>query len=199
MAQTTTQISKKQAPPVRRPTIEKPQRDLTPTQEEMADLASDLIMNGGSRQDLDPFVRVLLRHQFRKFICAQDTSEATVNEYANRWFEQHSVRLVKQWSDPIKRPTADDTKPKTVAELARANVRHELRDHFEDFFADARDGVEPLWMLNEILTYCTDTGYDLVKAFTAALDLDDTYVRVPWSQADKVRAFVKLIEEREAD
>jgi hypothetical protein len=199
MAQTPTRISKKQAPPARKPASEKPQGDLTPTQEEMSDLASDLIMNGGSRQDLDPFIRVLLRHQFRKFVCAENTSEATVNEYANQWFEQHTVRLVKQWPEPIKRPAADDTKPKTVAEMARANVRRELRDHFEDFFADARDGVEPLWMLNEILTYCTDTGYDLVKAFTAAMDLDDTYVRVPWSQADKVRAFAKLIDDKESE
>jgi hypothetical protein len=199
MPQTTTQISKKQAPPARRPPSEKPQKDLTPTQEEIADLASDLIMNGGSRQDLDPFIRVLLRHQYRKFIHAQDASEATVNEYANRWCEQHALRLVKQWPEPIKRPAADDTKPKTVAEMARANVRHELRDHFEDSFAESTDGLEPLWMLNEILTYCTDTGYDLVKAFTAAMDLDDTYVRVPWSQADKVRALVALIAEKESE
>jgi hypothetical protein len=199
MPQTATRTTKKQALPARRPASEKPQRDLTPTQEEMADLASDLIMNGGSRQDLDPFVRVLLRHQSRKVFHGEKDLEATVNGYANQWFEEHSLRLVKQWPDPIKRPTADDTKPKTVAELAKANVRRELRDHFEDFFADAGDGVESLWMLNEILTYCTDTGYDLVKAFAVVIAEDDTYIRVPWSQADKVRAFTKLIAEKESE
>jgi hypothetical protein len=40
-------------------------------------------------------------------------------------------------------------------------------------------------------------SYDIAKAFAVVMDADDTYVRVPWSQADKVRAFVELIAEKE--
>jgi hypothetical protein len=58
---TTTQNTKKQAPPARKPVSEKPQKDLTPAQEEVADLASDLLMNGGSQQDLDVLLTALFR------------------------------------------------------------------------------------------------------------------------------------------
>jgi hypothetical protein len=65
---TAIQNTKKQAPPARRPTSVKPHRDLTPTQDEVADLPSDLIMNGGSEQDLNLFLRALLRHAINTLV-----------------------------------------------------------------------------------------------------------------------------------
>jgi hypothetical protein len=194
---TTTQITKKQAPLARKPTSVKPHRDLTPTQEEVADLASDLLINGGSQQDLYLLLTALFRHQYRKFSFAKEATEATVAARAEQWLHRSSQQIIKHWPEPVEDPAKEPT-PTTVKEIARTNVRRELQMQYEEFVTRTY-GLEPIWMLNEILEYCTSGAYDLAKSFAVVMDADDTYVRVPWSQADKVRAFVELIAEKESN
>jgi hypothetical protein len=195
---TAIQNTKKQAPPARRPPSVKPHRDLTPTQDEVADLASDLIMNGGSQQDLSLFLRALLRHEYRKHGFGKKASTDHIDATVSQWLDRSSQRIMKQWPDPIEGSNVEGVKPKTVVEMAQANVRRELKDQFAEFLA-REDGLEPIWLLNDILTYCTSAGYDLAEAFAVVMDADDIYVRVPWSQADKVRAFVKLLDDGESN
>jgi hypothetical protein len=85
-----------------------------------------------------------------------------------------------------------------VKEIAQADITRRLRDSFKELLTDW-DGFEAKWLLNEILEYHSSVKSDLLEAFTQCIDADQTYIRVQWSQADKVRAFVKLIDDKESD
>jgi hypothetical protein len=205
---TAIQNTKKQAPAAPRPASAKPHRELTKTQAEIADLASRLIIEGGNREDVMPFLAALYRHQYRNMSFYgsahhtpeqwEDATQAMGNRDAGQAFN-HLMRL---WPEPdsghSKGENEDGPKPTTVKEIAQADITRRLRDSFEQLLTD-QNGLEGKWLLNEVLEYHDSVKSDLLEAFTYCIDADQTYIQVPWSQADKVRAFVKLIDEKEAD
>jgi thymidylate synthase ThyX len=125
------------------PAIERPHKDLTEIQEEIASLASDILLNGGAREDVDLMLTALLRHRVRRtsggrHFQAEDPAKA--DQGAN-WSAQHLAErfyqgLAKHW--PEKRPASADTPqkpaPTTVADLMRTNVRAHLIENFEEFY-----------------------------------------------------------------
>jgi hypothetical protein len=197
------EVQTEQKPATRRRPDEKPHKDLTSTQEEVAALASDIILNGGDRAEVIPFLAALQRYRFKRLSVVDSShtpaeweevavsrgmkdAEADYQDLAHCWPDRAAAQPVG---------AADVPKPTTVKEMVFANVREELRDRLDQFLSD-QAGLESFWLLNEILAYVHDAGYDLAQAFTTAMHSDKTYVRVSWSQADKVQGFIKLIEEK---
>jgi hypothetical protein len=64
--------AKKPAAAERKPPIERPHKNLTQTQEEVANLASDILLNGGEREDVNLLLTALLRHRVRRRSLSSD-------------------------------------------------------------------------------------------------------------------------------
>jgi hypothetical protein len=193
---------KKQAPPVHTPVSEKPHKNLTRIQEEVAELCSDLILSGGSRDDVLPFLAAAYRHKYRRFshadgaIALNDDAIA----YGNTYVEDAYQHLVRRWPEPSEKPADDDDNSKrtTVKEIAQADLRSQLRKRFEKFLCDT-EGLEAIWLWNEILIqYDGDAEIDFATAISKVVDNYDDYVRVHWEKADKVRKFAALLGDEEA-
>ena len=91
--------------------------------------------------------------------------------------------------------------PKTVSEMARANVRRSLEGRFEEFLGNAR--VHELYLLDNILVdfgsrnggpEAESAESPLAEAFMLALDSDDTYVKVPRDCVDLVEEFLETLD-----
>jgi hypothetical protein len=184
------------------PRAERPHKTLTKTQEEIADLASDLILNGGAHEDVDLMLTALLRHEYRRFSFGGRSTFRTptqndqlAHEHAARWLHDRYRHLSAHW--PAAKPEAKDAQnapaPKTVAEMVRANVRGSLQNAFDEFMTDGH-GIEPAWLLNEILEDANNEG-DLALAIHYALDQSQIYVRVPVKHHERIQEFVEFLEE----
>lgn len=186
-----------QKPAPERP--ERPHKTLTRTQEEMADLASDLLLNGGAYDDVNLLLTALLRHQYRRYSFggrseynSPEKQEQGAAQHAERRRPQHYMSLFTCW--PKEAPIADGKPvlPKTVTEMVRANIRGSLEDAFDAFMTDS-EGIEPCWLLNEILQDANNEG-DLAKGIHYALDQSTVYVRVPLKHHERIEEFVEFLE-----
>jgi len=55
------------------------------------------------------------------------------------------------------------------------------------------DGIEPVWVLNEVLED-VNNGEDLGKAFHYALDHAGIYIRVPAEHEESVREYLEALK-----
>src|SRR3954451_22498969 len=129
----------KQATPERK--AERPYKNLSQVQEELADLASDILLNGGAREDVDMLLTALLRHEREskshgRIGTAVGREEA--NKYAKRFSERYYLNLAKSW------PKEESPEPgvhygqrpeRPVTEMVRANIREKFMDEVEEFLA----------------------------------------------------------------
>jgi hypothetical protein len=190
-----------------KPRAERPHKGLNPLQEELAGLVADMLLNGGVRGDVDLLLTAIDSHQCRKFLSNidKDASPAKIDESVQKRLANGSVvedwyrRLAKGWPDGKRAAPASEAKDRlnSVAEIVRANILQRLTEQFEEFLAKT-DGVENMWLLNEVLEYANSVGHDIARAFASSVDGDDTYVRVPWGLAKQVKEFVALLEKRAA-
>jgi hypothetical protein len=192
MSQSTTENKKTQTP--RSFPSEKPHRDLTSIQAEIADLATQLIVSGGMQADVMPFLSALYRHQYRNTTFCQDDAEETIKSRAASRAECCLRDLVRQWPQRAEKPTDEETTPTTVKDIVQTDLRNRLAEHFEEFVRDHAD-LESIWLLNEVLEWYTSDSIDLAEAFARMIDSDKTYVPVPWPQAKKLREVAKLLVE----
>lgn len=192
---------KKHTPPVHKPVSEKPHKNLTRIQEEVAGLCSDLLLTGGSRDDVMPFLAAAYRHKFRRssYVAGDATWNNHVILCGNNHAEDAYQHLVRRWPEPTEKPAEDDDDAKrtTIKEIAQADLRNRLRTNFEKFLCNT-DGVEALWLWNEILIQYADGEIDFADAISKVVDHYDDYVRVHWQKADKVRKFAELLGDEEA-
>lgn len=184
-----------------KPAVERPHKGLTAIQEELADLASQIILYGGLRQDVELFLTALIRHQYRhrSFVLAEHAEIVAIRQQdIVRWVASAYAELRKDWPATRGAPaTVEQPVASTVAELVRANVRDSLRDQFERFLTD-ENGIESAWLLNEILQY-VESGDDLTKAIYHAMDRAHIYIRVPNIYAKQVREYLELLEGKEVE
>ncbi|MGA8029385.1 MAG: hypothetical protein WB992_19765 [Bryobacteraceae bacterium] len=188
--------------------IERPHKGLTQIQEELCYLASDILLNGGAQKDVSLMLTALLRHDWRRRSYTRPT-EAGANaavvdhgaqEYAARLVDDHHRRLASGWPAPKSKSKdgQDNPKLRTVTEMVRADILASLRQQFEDFLDDA-DGIEKVWLLNEVLED-VNSGIDLPEAFYYAVrSIDELYVRVPWEHKKRIEEFVGLLEKEETN
>jgi hypothetical protein len=84
-----------------------------------------------------------------------------------------------------------------VTEMLSANIRASARQQFDRFLTDAR-GIEPVWLLNEILeNYNSDQ--DMGDAIYSPMDRAEIYVRVPPEHKERIEEFVAFLQKEEAD
>jgi hypothetical protein len=183
------------------PPIERPHKDLTRIQEEVADLASDILLNGGTKEDVDSILTALLRHRYKRLSFAQrkpaDEMEKEANAEASRYKESYYQRLCKHWPEK-RQETADEPigPERPVKEMVRANIRESLLDKVEQLLTDT-DGIETVWLLNEIVENI-NSGEEPGEAISQVLDRAEIYVRVPWQHKKRIEEFVAFLEKGRA-
>lgn len=197
--------NKKAAPAERMPAVERPHRDLPFVQEELADLCSQIILYGGSRQDLDLILTALGRHKYMNYSCSRKATGPKLveaykeaNEHANFLRERWYRALCQHWPEPKDATESEESSSpeRPVVEMVRADIRNSLRARIEELLRDDH-GIETVWLLNEIVADI-NAGYEPGQAVWSALDRADIYVRVPYKHKKRVQDFVKFLEKGEA-
>ncbi len=180
-----------------------PWRTLPEIQQEVAEVASDMIVNGGDQEDVGLLITAVLRHKWRRYMSRRpkslDDTEKEVDEaalnYAARGKQDRYKKLARYWPDeqPTTTTTPDKPKATTVVEMVRDNFRKKAREAFEDFMANS--GVpEEVHLLGEILELAAQ-GNPLIEAISIELQDAHTYVHVPDKHVARVRDFLKFLED----
>ena len=201
--------TKKPATAERKTAVERPHKNLTQTQEEIADLASNMLLNGGARQDLDLLLTALARHQYRNMSFARgplDRGSSSADEI-NARAEERAALLTEDWYRDLARhwpePKAEaegfesGSVARPVTEMVSANIRASARQQFDQFLTDVH-GIEPVWLVNEILEN-VNSGSDMGEAIYYPMDRAEIYVRVPWEHRQRIEEFVAFLEKGESD
>jgi hypothetical protein len=171
-------------------------KNLTPTQERFADLAADLILNGGDDEDVYLFLRAAMRHERRRIFPETLTGKYRItspDEFANQHIGREFKSLARNW--PERPAKAEDPKPRTVKEMISVNVRRQLQDSFEEFMRDA-EGLTDIYLLRDVFIDWISGHRELGEAFSRVLETDQTYIQVPWKLERQVRQFVELLQEK---
>jgi len=159
-------------------------------------LAADLIMNGGHEADISNLLRAASGHLiYLQFPRRDDWRDERIANDLPDWLEQIS----RHW--PMKNESQHQP-PKTASELARANIRANLRRSFECFLGFSK--LHDLYLLEHILQevdgrsrgVCDEAAESiLAEAFMQVLDSDNTYVKVPAGDIEAVEEFLKTLSE----
>jgi len=201
--------TKKPAPVERKTAVERPHKNLTQTQEWVADIASDILLNGGAREDLELVLGALARHHYRNQSFTRGPLEhgslsaaqldANATAYATRLREDWYRDLAKHW--PERKTETEDPErgaaARPVTEMVRANIRASAQAKFEEFLTDAT-GIEPVWLLNEVLDNF-NSGRDIGEAIWDAMDRAEIYVRVPYEHKERIEEFVAFLQKEETE
>ena len=139
----------------RKTAVERPHENLTQTQEQVADIASDILLNGGAREDLELVLGALARHHYRNMSfsrgpvgCGSLSAaqlDARATAYATRIREDWYRDLAKHWPGRKAEAEGSERLPvaRPVTEMVRANIRASAQAQFEQFLTDT-DGIEPI-------------------------------------------------------
>ena len=201
--------TKKPAPAERKTAVERPHKNLTQTQEQVADIASDILLNGGAREDIELVLGALARNHYRNMSFARGPVgggslsaaqlDARATAYATRIREDWYRDLAKHWPERKAEAEGSERVPvaRPVTEMVSANIRASARRQFEDFLTDAR-GIEPVWLLNEILENY-NSEQDMGEAIYSPMDRAEIYVRVPPEHKERIEEFVAFLQKEETD
>ena len=105
---------------------ERPHKGLTETQEELAELASDMLMNGGARDDMDSLLFALDQHWYRRGYARSDQSTVEIDKNIEERNRRHGTFVERWYRDLAKigrrrsRSTSPDenvSRPKGVVKL----------------------------------------------------------------------------------
>jgi hypothetical protein len=193
-------MPKRKTVPLPPATVDPQPRPLTNIQELVCHLAADLVMNGGHESDVTNLLRATIGHSLHLwFPESDDWHLGRIKRDLPDWLR----RISRHW--PAKNKTdPEEELPKTVSEMARANLRRQLRSHFESFLGGAR--VQDLYLLDNVLMDFDNGGAGadadtaespLAEAFMLALDSDDTYVKVPSERIEAVEQFLGKLDAEE--
>src|SRR6185312_2721252 len=184
----------------------RPEIELTPIQQHVADLTSDLIMNGGHPADVDRLLIAAIAHdqerQFPDFPQDPQKRRQEAEGVARERLADWRLRLSRAWREPSVAP--ERPLPPTVAEMAREGAREALEDHCYDFLRAAP--MEQIYLLRDVLDYWESSrrGPDdesiecpLAEGFMYVLASRDTFVRVPRKHLSRVRTFVDMLEDKD--
>jgi hypothetical protein len=204
-----TRNTKTKSQPIAAPVqTERPHEGLTETQEQLAELATDMLLRGGARSDIDLLLGGLARHRRRRLLsCLRkgsgQQSEKELDEEVARgegdidgWYRQ----LAKEWPTERRpeRPEKAFEGLSVAARIAVADVRGQLADQFDQYLFITMKGIESAYLLNEIMEYVNSCGFEVPEAFAAVIDHDSGYVRVPADLKEQVVKFIALLQKRAA-
>jgi hypothetical protein len=160
----------------------------------VSNLASELIMNGGRRADVENLIRGLAGHDFYLSFHNNEYADPENREISEGEVDHWFKRLSCEW--PKKKREPSDLPLTTVSDQVRANVRGEIRDGIEWFMARGR--MHELYLMREVLRGFEGTtrgaDSDMAESVLASEFMyevgrgGETYVKVP-------RRFIGLIEE----
>ena len=183
------------------PAPERPHKDLSPVQEEVADLASRILLNGGEREEVETFLRALALYQWKQksFMKSprinQSEDAALTSTRVTRTVDHWYLELAKHWpAKPSVTPARhySEQPERPVTEMVRANIRESFKEEIDHFLTD-REGIEPVWLLREVIEE-VNAGQELATAIWFAFDRADMYVRVPHRHKERIQEFAKFLE-----
>jgi hypothetical protein len=177
-----------------------PQRELTELQVRFCDLASDLLMNGGTHSDADLMVWALLHHehlrQFPDWPADPKERDQEAIKQADKRAPELLQKLQRSW--PAAGKAIERPKPNTVTEMAREAMRSRVEAEFREFIGLHAD-IEGVYFLHEVLTTANSSSGSLHDAFAYEIAADDTYVKVPRRHVELVEKYAdRLAKEAEA-
>ncbi len=115
------------------------ERELSPIQEVLCDLTSDVLLNGARREETELLVKALLMHQWHLNFGDYPRDPAKALEaavtHAQRGHDATYNDLVAAW--PKKAVPQDEPVPKTISQAIRCQTRDSVRHGFEDFMGNA--------------------------------------------------------------
>jgi len=181
----------------------RPAIELTPIQQHVADLASDLIINGGHPADVDRLLIASIAHdqerQFPDFPQDSQKRRQEAETVARERLADWRLRLSRAWREPSAAPGRP--LPTTVTEMARESAREALENQCYDFLRAANMGQ--IYLLSDVMDYWESShlGPDddsiecpLAEGFMYVLGSRDTFVRIPQKHLEHVRSFVAMLE-----
>lgn len=191
----TPQLEKAPAKGMAKSTPEPWRGALTRDQTELAELAGDIILNGGDTDDVMLVLAGLLRHQYRRKVNVYYENSPSEDQgairYANTWRDGEFKKLARYWPEEL--PSPEDPKPTVIADMIRVNYRARLRGEFEEFMAK-QSGLEDVFVLTDILNTYNCMHAELGEAFELALERAQAYVKVPPKHFKRVEKFIDLLE-----
>src|SRR5260370_5668102 len=130
---------------------------LAPIQELLCELAGDLIVRGGNREECENLARVLLRHQFRTGLGVQDESTESAMQ---AW--DHSERNLSDWmgkwskalSKTVRSAPESSATGESISDRIRANLRSHVYNLMESFAGGATP--EELGFMSDVLVNWED-------------------------------------------
>ena len=180
---------------------------LTPFQEQVCDLAGDLILHGGHQDDIADFLAACMSHEWRRRGFDPDNPEKQqrdVDGYVSRWLARWVRKLSRNWQDdptPGSEPAAVEPEiEQSVSERIRSTVRDEIKERFETFLGDANP--EDMRLLRDIFMSAESFRGDnddvpLALAFSYEIGRHTEYIRVSYKQEKLVRQYIELLEKGE--
>ena len=168
--------------------------NLSETQIQLAEIASDMIANGGNEVDMGLLLNACMGHQYRRRVG--ETDQESVEKYADKNTDRLLPLLAKQWRRPA--PESMTVTPNTVAELVAANVRQTTREYLTEFFRVA--DLQDMWLLKDILSAFegTDDAH-LGDAFANRLANSDVYMKVNQKDQMRVESILLILEDVRKD
>ena len=149
-----------------------PHGELTPIQERLVNLTSQLILRGGASEDVLPFLAALYRHEGRNLKIAGLThmTEDKIRQHGSNYAEQAYKALIPLWPNAETETYQSETKKADnaaagIKEIVRADFRRRLRHNFEEFLHHWITEMEGLWLLSEILE-SHNSGIDMGEAIS---------------------------------
>ena len=182
---------------------------LSPIQDLMADLAADLIQNGGAEAERAGLAEVLLNRYARRLLGAPLEFAHQVPEVMDFVAERLAL-----WTDSLPRESPyQDSRAEPVCgagdcvgERIRANLRGRLEEEFEKFVA-----TSPLYeavFLREVLVQRNraarsrdgeEPEFLLASCFEHELGSSDLFLRIPEKYAKEMRQYLSWLESLESD
>lgn len=184
-----------------KPVLARASRELTELQEQVCDLAGDLIVNGGHEDDVDELLFAVMAHFWRRrfpdYPRSQEEREKNAVDFAEKHRASWLKRLARHWPEEPT-PRAVEPLPQTVSEMVRANDRGVLKERFEDFMREV-EGLADIHLLSDVLNDWSGGNNQLPEAFAYQIGRSDTYVKVPQAYLEQVQKLVQVLTEGKSD
>lgn len=172
---------------------------LTPFQEQVCDLAGDMILHGGDRKDVKSLLKALAAHHERRRLGDTPSRQQDISSTVERSVAVWERRLARTWPEVAEGGEAD-TAPlatQTASALLRSTVRDDLKESFGDFLANGTP--EELRLLRDILRSHESLrgrldSVALAEAFSDQIGQSNGYIRVQAGHQGLVRRYVELLE-----
>jgi hypothetical protein len=185
---------------------------LTPVQQLICDLVSDMLVNGGENRITDQLLDAAIRHKRWRWavsVYGQEEAEKiaeAVNERRGARFEKWRDDLHAAWRESRTAPPTEKPSPSTAAARIRFSMIERVREQMEEFLAEGTP--EEIWTMWDIFTThdSTNRGSDNFNEFPLAGAIEGAlgkiahdWIKVPQSFQKHILSYLECLQEAQMD